>query len=338
MKHTKKEISRRHFLKFATATLGASLLAGGGLYNFRKQRPLTVLNHARSILGTFVHITIHHEDSLQAQRAMQAAYSEIERVDHMMSIHKNSSQLSKINQAAGKGMITVDSELIDVLKIARHTHNQSGGIYDITCLPLMKLYGLYSNSSILHYPSDRELANALAITGDRHITIDSLRREVGLIKEEAAIDLGSIGKGFAVDKAAEALRRHGIGRALINAGGNILAIGSPNDEESGWQIAIRNPDDTMNQPYYELFSLKDAAVATSGNYEQPHRIGQRDIGHIFDMLTGRPTQQGISATVIASTATLADALSTTAFILGPTRREQITSADIKAIYYHGYAG
>lgn len=327
MKKTDILFSRRQFLKVLSAGIGTGALAAGGLWRWRSLVPMSV-QKTRPLLGTFLTITVHHSDEAMAERAVEHAFAAVEMVDRVMSIHRSDSDLSRINASAGNDMVSVDPSLIDVLKMAQQFHGLTGGVYAVTCLPLMQLYGFYqSQTGNLHYPSDRKIYEVLSVIGQKQITLDEKSNRVGLSHAKAGIDLGSIGKGYAVDRAGDVLKSFGIKNALIDAGGNVLAIGAP------WRVAIRNPQSENKEAYFEMLTLKDEAVATSGNYEQSLWLDGLRVGHLFDAKKGKPSDPLLSATVVAKNATLADGLSTSAFLLGKAGASRFKGI-AKDIYYH----
>ncbi len=329
-----KRLNRRQFLQVLGAGLGCVALPTVGWVRHH-YRARSVVQRAQYLLGTVITITVHHDDARAAEVAVQQAFDAIRRVDAVMSIHRSESDLSRVNRAAGRERVSVDPSLITLVQqtqsLAADTHHR----YDVTCLPLMRLYGFYADGANARpYPTDREIAEVLEAMGPRQVEIaDSA---LGLRHAKAAIDLGSIGKGYAVDQAAAVLRAAGIASALIDAGGNIAAIGVPTAHETdanGWSIAIRDPRGHAEHPYFETILLRDAAVATSGNYEQTRRVGDVTIGHLFDCRLGRPVNHGISTTVVADNATLADAYSTITYVIGPAVRAQLPTT-IREVFFH----
>lgn len=318
---------------------------GAGLWRWRSLGKVHVVRQTRPLLGTFMTMVVHHEDLGDAQQAISKAFAAVEKVDRVMSIHRPDSDVSRVNAAAGKTMLGVDPWLIEILKMAEAIHHQTQGAYDVTCLPIMRLYGFYSKvdsqtQARQRFPTDREILQTLNGAGWKHLAMEEGKNRVGLKSRRAAIDLGSIGKGFAVDRAAEALCESGIENFLIDAGGNLLGFGSPIGDErptDGWRVAIRNPDGPKEAPYFETITLRNNAAATSGNYEQFVRLDGRKVGHLFDMQSGRPANGGVSATAVAGGAALADALSTSLFLLGPSHSHRFRSA-AKEIYFHGFGG
>lgn len=324
-------IKRRQALKVLASGIGLGVLGAVGLMRGRLSDTAGDYQESRSLLGTLITIRIRHTDAQEAATAADAAFAAISEVDRVMSIHRADSDLSRVNQLAGSESSVVHPMLTEVLQLASRIHDLSGGAYDVTCLPLMRLYGFY-DSGKRHIPSDREVLSVLDATGQKYLTADSVAHTAGLTRAGAGIDLGSIGKGYAVDRAADTLRAHGIRNALIDAGGNIYAMGDATPTDTGWSVAIRNP--MKSDAYFETIVLKDSAVATSGNYEQSIILDGRKVGHLFDLRNGHPADGRLSTTVVAKSAALSDALSTTHFILGPQAPESLTRLAQK-IYHHG---
>lgn len=324
---------RRRALKVLVGSVGVGILGAIGFLHRQGPGLIQIYQESRSILGTLIQIRIHHPDARAAAQAASAAFAAINDVDRVMSIHRTDSDLSCVNRNAGADSVRVAPMLTDILQLAGRIHELSAGAYDVTCLPVMRLYGFY-NSGARHFPSDREVLKILDAVGERYVAVDAVRNEVGFQRAGGGIDLGSIGKGFAVDRAADTLRAHGIRDALIDAGGNIVAMGSASDSEVGWSVAIRNP---VTGGYFETLTLHDEGVATSGNYEQSIILDGRRVGHLFDLRNGHPSDGHLSTTVVAKSAALSDALSTTLFVLGSDAPDSLTRL-ARTVYHHTVAG
>ena len=333
-------MNRREFFKVLGGGVGVGLLTGTGILSYKTWNKVAVVRHSRPMLGTLITMTVHHSDLAVAEQGMIKAFQAIEEVDRVMSLHRSDSDIVKVNRAAGSEEISVHPWLVEVLNQAGQANVLTQGSYDVTCLPLMRLYGFYSQENQKHFPKDKEILKVLDSVGQKFVVIDSRSNQVGLKKYGSAIDLGSIGKGFAVDRAADVLRKEGIENALIDGGGNIFALGTPQDHsetEKGWKVAIRNPFGSGEGDCFEILTLRNSAVATSGNYEQSVLLDGRRVGHLFDLRNGKPSEAGISATVVTSSATWADALSTSAYLLGPEFKKSLAGQSTK-IYFHGFAG
>ena len=205
--------------------------------------------------------------------------------------------------------------LLDIVERACAGASQTRDVYDPTVLPLMRLYGFYA-SGRSHLPSDREIAAALDAMGPRVIALDRAAGTLGLTKAGAALDLGSIGKGWAIDRAVDALRGAGVALGLVDVGGNVYGLGTPARRRRrlvGGRARTRRRGQVVR-----VFTLRDAAVATSGNDEQwstldgdAHRAPPRRARGAPD--GGAP----VSASVLARTGIASDEGSTRAFLLGP---------------------
>jgi thiamine biosynthesis lipoprotein len=304
-------ISRRRFL----VSLG--ILAGSGVAgSFLRFVPARrgALDIARPALGTWVRISVRDADPSRSRRAIERAFAAIRLVDDEMSIHRSDSQVSRVNAAAGRHAVAVSPAVAGVVTMATGVARRSEGIYDPTILPLMRLYGFYGTQRD-HYPSDREIGATLDAIGWRHV-LDSGAGTLGLDRPGAALDLGSIGKGWALDRAVEALRAEGISTALVDVGGNVYGLGAPDEEPEGWPVGVLHP---VTGRVDHVFRLRESAVATSGNTEQFTVLAGIRVGHLFDARRGRPSNGHLSASVQARTGVESDYLSTTAFLLGPDR-------------------
>jgi thiamine biosynthesis lipoprotein len=306
-------VDRRRFL----AQLG--LLAGAGAFapfvHASLPRKVQRIEVGRPALGTWVRVVVQDGDAGRAERAAERAFEAIRVVDGQMSIHRPDSQLARVNAAAGRGTVPADPAVLEVVERACETARRTGDVYDPTVLPLMRLYGFY-DSGRSRYPSDREIARVLDLMGHRRVLIDRAGGRLGLSTPGASLDLGSIGKGWALDRAVDAIRAEGIHSALVDVGGNVYALGTPEPDAAGWSVGVLHP---ATGRIDRTFVLRDMAVATSGNYEQSRMLGHVRVGHLFDARHGRPSAGHLSASVIARTGVDSDHNSTAAFLLGPDR-------------------
>ncbi len=305
---------RRRFLTALGALSGAALfgpLVCTGLSRRGTRTPVR-LETSRAGLGTWIRIVAQHADGSRAERATARAFAAITAVDAQMSIHRSDSELSRVNRMAGREPVAVSAGLRTVVRLAREASLATNGVYDPSVLPLMRLYGFY-HSGRTHLPTDRERAAALASLGARHILIDDAAGTIGLAKAGAALDLGSIGKGFALDQAVAALRAEGITSGLIDIGRNVYALGSPSPDSPGWNIGVLHPE---TGDVTRVLTLNDMAVATSSNAEQSVMLDGQHVGHLLDASSGLPAHARRSATVTARTGITSDTGSTLAFLLG----------------------
>ncbi len=322
-------VSRRRFLMSLGLLAGAA--AAAPLLGRLGRPAAETVEISRPGLGTWIRIVARDPDRRRATIAIERAYGAITRVDAQMSVHRADSELSRVNAAAGRAAVPAGADLLEVVERARAAAERSGGIYDPTVLPLMRAYGFYSSpgAGAARYPDDRAVARSLACMGWRRIAIEPAgARAAGTLGLECAgagIDLGSIGKGWAVDRAADALRASGIRSGLVDIGGNVFGLGTPGDGDEGWAVGVFHP---VTHQVDRVFVLRDAAVATSGNYEQYRILSGLRVGHLFDARRGRPADGHLSASVQARSGVESDVLSTTAFLLGPDQFRGWPGADL----------
>jgi len=257
-------------------------------------------------MGTPVAITIVAPNADETKKALSLAFIEIRRIEDLMSIYKEDSEVSILNRDAFCG--DASPELIHVIKTAGYYSELSKGAFDITVLPILDLWQEKANEGI--FPTDAEISRSLELVNYRNIVVED--RGLRFKKGGMRLTLAGIAKGYAVDIAIEALRREGIRHALVNAGGDIRALG---EKARGipWRIAVRDPKDKRRSA--SIVKLCGEAIATSGSYER-HIGREMKVSHIINSRTGQPAQWLQSTTIITKNAIDADALSTVVFSLG----------------------
>jgi thiamine biosynthesis lipoprotein len=306
-------VTRRRFLAGLGTLAGAGVLAP--LWGRLPRRVAPRYEVGRPLLGTWVRVVVRDPDPRRAARSVESAFAAIRTVNAEMSLHLAGSDLNRVNRASGEAAVRVPPSLLDVVERARDVWRRSDGAYDVTVLPLMRLYGFYGAVPD-RMPAAAQVDDALGRVGSEHLIVDRAAGTLGLSRRGAGLDLGSIGKGWAVDRALEALRAHGVSDALVDAGGNVGAIGEAEEGSGGWSVGLLHPVSGRTERTY---LLRDAAIATSGNTEQSRTIHGARVGHLFDARRGRPANGHTSVTVMARLGVDSDALSTAAFLLGPDR-------------------
>jgi thiamine biosynthesis lipoprotein len=209
----------------------------------------------------------------------------------------------------------VPPALLEVVEHAVACARRSGGLYDPTVLPLMTLYGFYGPERA-SLPTTSEVDAALAVTGYEGVHVDRSAGTVSLARRGMGLDLGSIGKGWAVDRAVDALKAEGVASGLVDAGGNVYGLGVPEEGAEGWSVALFHPITGRTE---RVYTLRDAAVATSANTERFRIIAGHRCGHILDAKRGTAADGHVSVTILARTGLDSDHNSTAAFLLGPSR-------------------
>lgn len=265
-------------------------------------------------LGTLVQVRAYARGK-QADEAVREAFARIEEVEALMSANVPSSDVASVNRKAGGLPTRVAGDTLYVVKRATEYGDLSHGRFDAAIGPLVRLWGIGTDHAKV--PSPEEIAAARSLVDYRDVEVDESAGTVRLRKAGMALDLGAIAKGFAADRAAEALVKRGVKSAFIDLGGNILVVGSRPDG-SPWRVGIQDPWKERGATF-AVVPVRNMAVVSSGTYERFFEQGGRRYHHIIDPDTGYPAETGIvSATVLARHAVDADALSTTVFLLGPS--------------------
>jgi len=266
------------------------------------------LKRSQMIMGTMVEITVIPPD----EQAIEAAFEEMKKVDALMSTYKENSEVSILNR---EGENHLSAETLQVIREAINFSEITGGAFDITCRPLINLWKKAKKEKVI--PSPQEIKEALSLVGYEKIKILPEGDVVRFKQKGMQIDLGGIAKGYAVDRAIETLRKNGIRRALVNAGGDLYALGNgPGGEK--WKVGIQDPRE--EDKLLGIIKVKDVGVATSGDYQRYFTIEGKRLSHIVNPKTGQTVQDvPMSVTVIAPHATTTDALATGVFVLGPQK-------------------
>lgn len=241
----------------------------------------------------------------------------VEALEAQLTVYRDDSEVSRLNATAHEGPVPVEAGLFDLLERAVELGRASGGAYDVAAGALSAAWGFVRGPR--RVPDAGALAEARARTGSHHLTLDRERRTVAFDREGVVVNLGGIGKGYAIDRAAALVRDYWLPTpALIHGGqSSLYALGSPPWMFGGrWEVTLHNPFDP-SQPL-GVVRLRNRGLGTSGATFQQFEEGGRLYGHILDPRTGEPPDRGpVSVSVLAPTAADADALSTAFYLLGP---------------------
>ncbi len=262
-------------------------------------------------------ITLSGEDARHVAAARDAL-DEADRLEAALTVFRESSDLMRINRLAAEAPVEIDAELFDLLDRCRTLHADTDAAFDITSTPLSRCWGFLARSG--HLPDDDALAAARDTVGlSQHVAFDVATRTVRFDRSGVELNLGSIGKGYAVQRVGAQLRARGVRHALVSAAASsILAIGG---RGHGWSIDLQSRQLCSSQsgargPLARLL-LRNGAVGTSGAGEQFFEINGQRYGHLLDPRTGWPAASGLlSATVVTGDAANADALATAFFVGG----------------------
>jgi thiamine biosynthesis lipoprotein len=245
-----------------------------------------------------------------------AALDLLEPLEQQLSVYRPDSEICEINRRATIEAVPVEARLFDLLKGCRGLWELTDGAFDITAGPLIDLWGFKYRSGRL--PTRDEIAATLPKVGFQHVLLDDAQRTIKFMRPELELNLGGIGKGYALDHCRELLLEHGVDNFIFHGGNSsVLALGQRGGStDGGWSVGVRHPL-KPEQRLGELV-LRNQALSTSGSGTQYFIHQGKRYGHMLDPRNGWPAEGVLSATAISSTATEAEALSTACYVLGPT--------------------
>ena len=284
------------------------------------KRPKTLVEATapRGIMGTecMLRVVVPAGERATAARALKRAEDALRRVEARMSTWLADSEVSQLN-GAPPGKIEPSEPLMAVLRAAKRMAGQTDGAFDATAGPLFDLWKHAGRTGRL--PAPEQLTEARRGSGWQHFELlpDGVRK----LEQSARVDLDGIAKGYAIDRASEAMRNAGAIGGLVNVGGDIRCFGVSPDGK-GWLIGIRDPFSEARRAWKRL-RIPAGAVCTSGNYARPIEIDGRRYSHIIDPRTLRPADMSPSVTVIAPDTMTADAWATALSVLGPDGLERL---------------
>lgn len=283
---------------------------------------------------TVTSITVISDSEKRAQGAIDSAYREIDRLEKLLNFYSRESEVSLINDNAGIMPVRVSQDTLDVIEKAIYTSEMTGGAFDITVGPVVKLWDFQSRV----VPDEKTISEKAKLTGYRNIVLDKTGGTVFLSTRGMQIDLGALVKGYAADRAVEILKSNGITSGIVTIGGEVKAFGTrPGGDQ--WNVGIQNPrpvknvenlvppnppsekrgDGEVSDQILATIKLSDRAISTSGDYEKFFVKEGKWYHHIFDPKTGHPVYECQSVTIVAKDAVFTDAFATGIFVLGPER-------------------
>jgi len=270
-----------------------------------------IVKRAMPLMGCSFDITVVAPDQLKGEYYIDAAVSEIERIEELISSWNPNSQTSQINQMAGIKAVKVDTELFELISRSMGISKLTDGAFDISYASMDRIWRF--DGSTTEMPDKMQIEKSVAKVGYNKIELDIDRSTVYLKEKGMKIAFGAIGKGYAADRCKALLIDMGVVSGIINASGDMSVWGLQPDG-SAWKVAITNP--MMKNKSYGLLPITDGAVVTSGNYEKYLLINGQRYAHIIDPRSGYPASGILSVTVFAPKAELADALATSIFVMG----------------------
>ena len=277
----------------------------------------------RLVMGTFAHLKAVSYDTDTAKKCVETAFTEIEKVDDLMSGYKSDSEISKVNRDAFKRPVKVSRSTFEVLQKSAEFGRLSEGAFDITIGPLTELWRSAAEANSV--PTDTEIEQARSKVGYEKLFLDANELTVRFAADGMKLDLGGIAKGYAIDRAIEAMQTGGAIGGMVDVGGDIRCFGLPRHDRDNWRIGLQNPTQIeAGGPNHVVgagqvllvLKLENAAVATSGGYRRFVLIEGKKYSHIMDRRTAAGAEALSSVTVLANNAIDADALATAVSVMG----------------------
>jgi len=275
----------------------------------------SVYKKTMPLMDTIVSITVVAESSDTAEKAIEITFAQIGRFGDLINFYSDNSELAEINRNAGVHSVKVSPQTLDVIGKAVSAAEKSGGAFDPTIGPIVKLWDFLNKKK----PAESEIVKALPLVNYKDILIDRADSTVFLKRKGMMIDLGGIAKGYAVDLAVESLKKEGILSGLVSIAGDIRTFGMKPDKRP-WIIGIKNPRQTGEKD--ELVAkirLSEKAISTSGDYERYFISEDKRYHHLLDPKTGMPASGCRSVSIVTDRAVDTDAFSTAIFILGAVK-------------------
>lgn len=287
---------------------------------------LSPVQRQRYCMGTMFNIIVYHPSAAQAARAIERAMTEIVRLDGVMSHYKADSDLSRLNREGRAGFVAVEPSLYEVIEESLVFSRRSGGTFDVTIAPLLRIWKEAHAAG--RTPSAGEISEAARCVGYELIET-AVPDRVRFRSDCLELDLGGIGKGYAVDRALAVLRSEGVRHAMVNAGGSTIAASGAPPGKRGWPIQLGAAVSGST-----TLLLRDRSISTSQQNLVSAVLEAAGSGEIIDPHSGAPTPQRTAISVVTATATASDALATTLVMLpmeeGTKLLEQF--ADVSALW------
>ncbi|NJD11919.1 MAG: FAD:protein FMN transferase [Gemmatimonadetes bacterium] len=279
---------------------------------------------AARAMATRFELVLPGADAARLRAAGEEALGVVRRLDAQLSRYRAASDIGRIIRCAATGPVPVEPELFALLLRARELSERSGGAFDITVGPLLHCWGLAGREGG-RVPDPAELEHARAGTGMALLELDERRRTIRFARPGVSIDLGAIGKGYALAQAALTLRELGITSALLHGGtSSVTTIGAPPDA-AAWRVAIEHPGAAAGP--LALVPLVNRSLSVSAVWGKAFHAGDVRYGHVLAPRSGCPAQGAVLAAVACADATAADALSTALLVLGPAAADRLVAPD-----------
>lgn len=282
----------------------------------------SLMRVSRRAMATTFEIAIPVGSHPNPVAAAEDALDLIDELEDQLTVFRDHSEVSRLNATAVNGSVEVEPSLFSLFSRCAIWTNETAGAFDIATGALTKAWGFYRREGCV--PPPRELIAAMRASGFRHVVLDAERRTVKFRVPGLELNLGAVGKGYALDRAADLLQtKWGVRSALLHVGGSsVYAIGTPPGDLRGWPCRLKHPDEPDES--LGVVFLRDAGLGTSAATFQFFEYKGRKLGHLLDPRTGWPATGTSNASVIAPSAAEADAMSTAGFVLGAVGMDRLT--------------
>jgi thiamine biosynthesis lipoprotein len=303
---------------------------------------------ARHAMATRFELVLHGPDPIALRSAGEEALQEIERLEAQLSLFRPASEIANINAAAARTPVRVSPAVFELLQQAKSLWRETQGAFDPTIAPLLRCWGFLGGKG--SWPVETDLESVRSITGMQLVELSPADRTVRFTQAGVMLDLGAIGKGYAIQVAAELLRELGIDSALIHGGtSTVYALGHPPGADH-WSVAIDGPPEAQPAPAaatqptpptashqpadgssplppgtVAIVPLRDEALSVSAVWGKCFERDGKRYGHVLDPRTGRPVQDALLAAVVLPSATETDAISTAMLVGGPAHFPAVTN-------------
>jgi len=278
------------------------------------------------MLGTIISLKYYGKNG---DKAIDESIEKIRNIENKMSVNIASSEICKVNNNSGKEDIVIGKENLYVIEKALEYSKLTGGAFDISIEPVVKLWGIGTEKA--RVPKKEEIEDKLKLVNFKDILIKN--NKLFLNRKGMALDLGGIAKGYAADELKKVVQKYNLERAFINLGGNLYIYGGKENGEP-LNIGIQDPCAKQGE-YFSVLKVKNKSVVTSGNYERYFIKNGKRYHHILDPKIGYPAEKGlISTTIISDKSIDGDALSTSTYILGLEKGRKLIESlkGIEAIF------
>ena len=305
----------------------AALTGVSGCSTMLHPSNLVVIKRAQTHMGTLVTITAVAENERIAQAAANSAFAEIHRLEELLSTWIPTSELSRVNAAAGSAAIPVSPETLEIVQDSLLAAELTDGGFNIAIGPAVEAWSVTERQ---HVPTEVELQQLIPLVDLHGIHVDISKQTVSLDRAGMRIDIGGIGKGYAADRAVEVMRKAGAAAGVVALSGDLKAFGQLPDGH-GFPVGIQHPRN--EGAVLAWIDLQDEAISTAGDYERSFERNGVRYHHILDPRTLQPARGCQSVTVIAREGVWADGLDTGIFVMGPERGMELVEhlVDVEAI-------